>query len=73
MERRNKMNNVMIMVESFTCTGCTHCELICPYGYIKIKDGDLDFPSPCVDDNCKKCGDCLKSCPFSNEYVEDEM
>jgi len=35
------------------------------------KDGELGFPVPHMDE-CENCGLCLKSCPFSDEYNEDE-
>ena len=65
------MNNVKTMVDSYKCTGCSRCALVCPYGYVSHKDGELGFPVPHIDE-CKNCGLCLKSCPFSDEYNEDE-
>lgn len=65
------MNNIMKMVDTYTCTGCSLCILFCPNGYISMKQGDLGFPVPYVE-KCNNCGKCIKSCPFSDEFNEDE-
>lgn len=65
------MNNVGIMVDNFSCTGCSACALVCPYGNIIFKEGNLGFPVPYVE-KCDNCGTCIRSCPFSVEYVDSD-
>lgn len=65
------MNNVKLMVDTYTCTGCSRCIPFCPHGYISMKQGDLGFPVPYIE-KCYDCGQCIKSCPFSTEFNEDE-
>ena len=67
------MNNVMKMVDTHTCTGCSLCLSFCPYGNISMEQGDLGFPVPNIKDHklCSGCSKCLKACPFSDEFEED--
>ncbi len=65
------MSNVKIIADNYCCTGCGRCELFCPYGHISLKNGDLGFPVPFIEE-CKDCGECVKSCPWSDEYSDDE-
>lgn len=65
------MKNVQQIVDTKRCTGCSRCELFCRYGFISLKDGDLGFPIPVIE-KCNDCGACIKSCPFSDEYDEDD-
>ena len=65
------MNNVTIMVDACRCTGCTRCAVACPYGYIYHKSGELGFPSPHMVE-CKGCGICLRECPFSDYFVDED-
>ena len=65
------MNNVKIMVDTYCCTGCSRCILFCPNGYISMVQGDLGFPVPHIEE-CDYCGQCLKSCPFSDEFTEED-
>lgn len=38
-----------------------------------MKVGEFGFPVPEVDeDKCTDCGECVKHCPFSDEYEEDD-
>ena len=67
-----RLNNVSIMVDSATCTGCSRCTLFCPYGYITLKQGDLGFLVPYIE-KCVGCGTCIKSCPFSDEFDEEQL
>jgi len=67
-----RLNNVSIMVDSATCTGCSRCALFCPYGYITLKQGDLGFLVPYIE-KCVGCGTCIKSCPFSDEFDEEQL
>lgn len=66
------MNNVMKMVDTYTCTGCCICIAFCPHGNLSMKQGDLGFPVPYVNNNelCNGCNQCIKACPFSEEYEE---
>lgn len=63
--------NVKLMVDTYTCTGCSRCIPFCPHGYISMKQGDLGFPVPDII-KCNNCGQCIKSCPFSPAFNEDE-
>ncbi|MCK5561082.1 MAG: CoB--CoM heterodisulfide reductase iron-sulfur subunit A family protein, partial [Thermoplasmata archaeon] len=48
-------------IDEDKCTGCGTCEMICPYGAIKV---DLDEMKAHVRDVlCKGCGSCSASCP----------
>ena len=64
------MKNVSEMVEQYLCTGCCRCVAFCPNGYITVKKGELGFPVPDVQ-KCDDCGACIKSCPFLNEFSEE--
>lgn len=67
------MNSVGKMVLARTCVGCGQCEYLCEKGAITMKDGELGFPVPFIDeDKCTDCGKCIKSCPFSDECEEDD-
>lgn len=61
------MNNVMKMISTYTCTGCCRCIQFCPNGYISLKQGDLGFLVPYIV-SCDNCGECIKNCPFSDEF-----
>lgn len=60
-------DNIMSMVASLTCTGCGMCASLCPKGYIQMKPGKLGFPMPYIDENCEKCGACLRGCPVADD------
>lgn len=66
-----RLINVESMVDNALCTGCSRCVLFCPHGYISLKQGNLGFPVPHIE-NCDGCGICIKSCPFSDEFSEEE-
>ena len=63
------MKNVAEMVENLLCTGCSRCVLFCPYGFIAMKKGILGIPVPYIVE-CNDCGECIKACPFSDEYED---
>lgn len=65
------MKNVREMVDNLLCTGCSRCVLFCPHGFITMKTGDLGFPVPYIG-QCKDCGACIRACPFSDLYDENE-
>ncbi len=65
------MNNVMKMISTYTCTGCSRCIPFCSNGYISLRQGDLGFLVPYIE-NCDNCGKCIKSCPFSDEFNEED-
>ena len=67
------MSTVKKMVTLRTCVGCGTCESVCPFGAIEMKDGELGFPIPSInEEKCTDCGECIKNCPFSDENDEDE-
>lgn len=54
------------MVESIgknKCTGCKMCADVCPQNAISFETDEYGFWYPKVNDNCVKCGSCLKKCP----------
>ena len=66
------MKNVQDIVNSGLCIGCAACYSVCPKGYIAYKEnGGKGFPVPNVD-GCDDCGICLKMCPVSEEYEDEE-
>ena len=59
------------MIESIRkeqCTGCKMCADICPRNAISFKTDETGFWYPVVNENCIKCGKCIKRCPTLNEY-----
>ena len=66
------MKNIQDIVNSGQCISCSACYTVCAKGYIEYKeDGGMGFPVPQAV-NCDDCGNCLKSCPSSNLYVDEE-
>lgn len=69
-----KMNrNIIKVIESKECYGCSACAYICPTGAIYMiidkKDG---FLYPIIDENkCKNCGLCDEVCPVFTEKFEE--
>ena len=62
------MNNIMKIVDRGMCTGCSACD-ICEH--IQFKKNDLGFFAPVVDDQCTKCGNCLKECIHDPDRDDD--
>jgi heterodisulfide reductase subunit A-like polyferredoxin len=61
-------------VDEDTCTGCGTCELVCPYGAIRV---DMDtLKAETMEVLCKGCGSCAASCPeraISMNHFRDEQ
>ena len=54
------MNNVSKITSMGMCVGCGSCN-ICEH--ISLKENELGFPAPVVDEGCINCGKCSKICP----------
>ena len=66
------MKNIQDIVNAGQCTGCAVCYAVCDKGYIEYKaDGGMGFPVPQVV-NCDGCGECLRVCPSSGAYEDEE-
>ena len=57
------------------CTGCGTCELVCPYGAIRV---DLDeLKASTMEVLCKGCGSCAASCPEKaitmNHFLDEQL
>lgn len=46
------------------CIGCHVCEANCPYGYIKMKNGDVRVSDNCI--KCQSCHDVFHGCLVAN-------
>lgn len=65
------MKNIQDIVNTGGCIGCAACYAVCPEGYIEYKeDGGMEFPVPQIV-NCHDCGNCLRGCPSSDLYEDD--
>lgn len=52
------------------CNGCSACEQICPVNAITMKENNLGFKSPVIDETkCKHCGLCDKVCSEKKGYI----
>lgn len=63
------MNNVMRIVDSGFCTGCSACSICEHISFMQNQNG---FYSPVVDDNCNNCGKCLKECIYDPNRENDD-
>ncbi len=62
-----KENVVQTIVASDLCIGCGVCAGLCPDGVLSMKFNQYGEYNPVLEKECeKKCGLCLKVCPFSN-------
>ncbi len=63
-------------VERLTCTGCFHCERVCPYGAVERKpltDGKGRLIKVVAEVNqgvCQGCGTCQATCPSKSVELE---
>lgn len=57
-----------IICEKEKCTGCSACLNACPKSAISMKEGQIGFLYPEIDQaKCVDCGLCKKVCPVTNE------
>ena len=51
------------------CCGCGACAQICPHHCIEMKEDEMGFLYPAIDEShCVQCGLCEKVCPYLNRY-----
>lgn len=63
----------MIKLEKKDCCGCESCKNICPKNCIEIIQDEEGFTYPAVDEEqCVKCGLCVKKCPAINYQRRDK-
>jgi len=64
-----KKGNLQIVevVNSGTCTGCSGCYNACPKNAISMELNEKGFIHPIVNENCSRCGNCAKHCPLLNK------
>lgn len=55
------MNNIMRIVDSGVCTGCSACGFC---EHISFRQNSFGFYSLVVDDKCNNCGKCVEECVF---------
>jgi len=66
------MKNVQDIVNMGLCTGCSTCYSSCKNGYISFNiNSSKGFPIPSVE-SCDDCNNCLKVCPVSDLYEDDD-
>ncbi len=63
-------------VDRLTCTGCFHCERVCPYGAVErkqLKDGKGRLIKIVAEVNqgvCQGCGTCQATCPSKSVELD---
>ena len=63
-------------VDRLTCTGCFHCERVCPYGAVErkeLKDAKGKFIRMIAEVNqgvCQGCGTCQATCPSKSVELD---
>lgn len=66
------MGNVLnTQLQLRPCSGCGACQLSCPHSCIVMKINSDGFVRPYIDDSCKQCGLCVKTC-FKFEQLTPE-
>lgn len=50
------------IIDEDLCIGCRLCEMLCPYGAIKVEKTDKGFKARSIEVACKGCGVCGASC-----------
>lgn len=57
----------MVQNQYIKCTGCNVCKASCKFNAIEIVNEKDGFWYPHVnEDKCRKCGECLRTCPVAN-------
>ena len=66
-------DNIIILADKNTCTGCGVCVDVCPKSCITmVRDGLHDYPH--IDtEKCIGCQKCLKTCPSINFLKKDNL
>lgn len=67
----NKTNTINLRrldwIDRKACTGCGACFNGCPANAIEMRENEIGFLEPHVDDSkCIHCGVCVKKCPVAN-------
>ena len=64
------------VVDATICTGCFHCERVCPYGAVEhkeIRDRKGNLIKVVADVNpgvCQGCGTCAATCPSKSVELQ---
>jgi heterodisulfide reductase subunit A len=64
------------MVDKGKCSGCSLCELICPYKAIRLEETDKGMKAKVIAASCKGCGACGAGCPqmaITMQHFTDEQ
>lgn len=56
-------NKVIQLAKMETCTGCSACADVCPKACITFQQKGIFYHPAINDDECVKCGKCMKACP----------
>lgn len=62
-------NNIMQIVVSGLCTGCSACSSC---EHISFAQNEKGFYAPVVDDKCNHCGKCLAECIYNPNRENDD-
>jgi len=65
---------IISQVDEEICTGCGTCEMVCPYGAIRVDTETMKAST--MEVLCKGCGSCAASCPeraISMNHFRDEQ
>lgn len=64
------------IVDSDLCQGCGICEMVCPYGALKVIDTEQGRRAEVIPASCKGCGCCGSSCiwkAIKMQHYSDEQ
>ncbi|MHC1635149.1 MAG: hydrogenase iron-sulfur subunit [Candidatus Methanospirareceae archaeon] len=64
---------IVSRVNKYLCVGCQNCEVVCPYGAIKVYKEKVAMTNPML---CKGCGTCAVNCPehaITMQHFTDEQ
>lgn len=53
------------------CSGCGACQLSCPHSCIVMKINSDGFVRPYIDNSCKQCGLCIKTCLKFEQFTPE--